>query len=238
MTTGTLNESISGLEINEVEVVENVLRSFKIDFDSLWNSDHYLIDKKKKMQERMSQMNVDDLLSTIINLFNVDSPSQDFDIHLLYNPISHNSDGGANAGIFVRNGKGIPIEDDLMVMFHELTHTFGGSLTDLLFRVAKEKGIAQDFGFSVLNEAIHYTLFPGYFYEAHLGKPFDFDREAERLKDKNEYLHLTYSLAGHMYTNVKELIYNGESFDQEFIFKMVEFCTKNLREKVSTKISH
>ncbi|MFQ5688314.1 MAG: hypothetical protein ACE5GV_16825, partial [Candidatus Scalindua sp.] len=136
--------------------------------------------------------------------------------------------GGANGGVFIRNGKNIPIEYDLMVLFHEFTHTVSDSINALLFKLAKEKGITDNFD---LHEAIDYAIFPAYFYEEHLRKPFDLKEEAIKQKDKNEYLYLIYSLASEIYPDVKNLIHNQESFNQELISKMIELYVSNFRSE-------
>ncbi|NIU01258.1 MAG: hypothetical protein GWN01_10125 [Nitrosopumilaceae archaeon] len=230
-----LKQSISclsqKLETHEIKTVKSALYTFKKDFDSLWDSDNYLQKRKKQIEEEMNKINVNELLSIIATLYSLDTVPSSIDIYLLFNPTPNNSDGGANGGVFIRNGKNVPIEDDLMVLFHEFTHTVSDSLNALLFKLAQQKGIPDNFDLHVLHEAIDYTLFPGYFYEEYLRKPFDLKEEAIKQKDKSEYLYLIYSLAGEVYPDVKKLIHDQENFDQQFISEMIEFYVSNFKSK-------
>jgi hypothetical protein len=164
-------------------------------------------------------------------LFNYQNPPRTIDFNLLFNPVANNSDGGANGGIYIRNGKNISIEDDLMVLFHEFTHTVSDSLNQLLFKIARQKGISDNFDLNILHEAIDYTLFPAYFYEKYLGKPFDLNDEVEKFKDKNKYLYLIYKTAGQIYPDVKQLIQKKESFNQNILLKLVEYYSEDLRKQ-------
>lgn len=237
LKSSTLEESLSclsqKLEAHEIESVKSALFTFKKDFDSLWDSDNYLQKRKEQIEEEMNKINITELLSIVTTLYSLDTVPKSIDVYLVFNPTPDNSDGGANGGIFIRNGKNIPIEVDLMVLFHEFTHTVSDSLNALLFKLAKQKGITDNFELHILHEAIVYSLFPAYFYEEYLRKPFDLKEEAIKQKDKNEYLYLIYSLAGEVYPDVKNLIHSQENFHQEFISKMIELYISNFRSKAA-----
>jgi hypothetical protein len=235
LTNPNLDESIvcisNKIGRKNINLLKELIFSFKVDFDSLWNSDNYLVNRKKQIDVKLKEIDTDELLSTIFVLFNYQNPPRTIDFNLLFNPVANNSDGGANGGIYIRNGKNISIEDDLMVLFHEFTHTVSDSLNQLLFKIARQKGISDNFDLNILHEAIDYTLFPAYFYEKYLGKPFDLNDEVEKFKDKNKYLYLIYKTAGQIYPDVKQLIQKKESFNQNILLKLVEYYSEDLRKQ-------
>ena len=70
----------------------------------------------------MKQLDSAHIISTIVSLFGDDSTPKVIDVDMVFNPNPTSTDGGANGGIYVANGKEVPIDEDIMVIFHEFSH--------------------------------------------------------------------------------------------------------------------
>ena len=235
LDNSSLDKSISCLSSrvkpDEIKLINKTIYAFKTDFDSLWNHNNYLFDKEKEIESELMKLNVSELLTKIVKLYNVKDPPDSFKVYLLFNPTPDNSDGGANSGIFIRNGNNISIDNNIMIMLHEITHTLSDSLNKLLFKIAEQQGVQGNYDKTILHESIDYTLFPAYFFEIYLGRKYDLKDEANKMKGNNRYLYLIYNLANEIYPDVKKAINNNGSLDSKFILKLVKLYKQKQIEK-------
>ena len=225
LNAGSLDEALTctgaKLDNGELAIIKNTLNSFKDNFDILWNSGNYLFERKSKIESEINRLKLNNLPAIIARLYGYKNGNKNFVVNLLFNPISNNSDGGADGGIFIRNGKDIPVEEDLMVMLHEIAHTLSDSLKNMLFNIAGREGVDKSRDKNILQEAVDYTLFPAYFYEVYLNKPFNLKQKSDLMKGRNKYLYAVFGLAGDIYDDAVKIINIGGCFDREFILKEV-----------------
>lgn len=216
----------------EIKIIKKTLYAFKNNFDSLWDKNNYLPEQKEKIESRLRELNVSELLTKIIRLYNVKGPPESFKVCLLFNPTPNNSDGGANSGIFIRNGNNISVDENIMIMLHEITHFFSDSLNKLLFKIAEQQGIRDNHDKTILHESLDYTLFPAYYYKIFLGKKYSLKIEANKMKKKDRYLYSIFNFADKIYPYIKDAINNNKSLDLKLILKLVKLYKQNQTIKV------
>ena len=222
----------SKVEPIEMKLIKKTLYAFKTNFDSLWDKRNYLPEQKEKIESRLRELNVSELLTKIIRLYNVKGPPDSFKVCLLFNPTPNNSDGGANSGIFIRNGYNISVDENIMIMLHEITHFFSDSLNKLLFKIAEQQGIRDNHDKTILHESLDYTLFPAYYYKIFLGKKYSLKIEANKMKEKDRYLYSIFNFADKIYPYIKDAINNNKSLDSKLILKLVKLYKQNKTIKV------
>ena len=224
-----LSSKVKPIENN---LIKRTLYAFRTDFNSLWDNNNYLFEQKRKIESRLKELNISELLTKIARLYNVKDPPDSFRVYLLFNPTPNNSDGGANSGIFIRNGYNISVDENIMIILHEITHIFSDSFDKLLYKIAEQQGIRDNHDKNILHESFDYTLFPAYYFNIILGKKYSLKNKASKMQGKDRNLYSIFNFADKIYPYIKKAIDNNKSMDSKFILKLVKLYKQDHTIKV------